>query len=347
MKLRRISRIAGMMAASTVILLLQGCHSVPDPEKVRTEVITSGFIYNEAPFPQCHASTILETNGGMLAAWFGGTHEKNPDVCIYTASLQEGKWQAPRMAADGVVNDTLRYPCWNPVLFQRDNGDIVLFYKVGPNPREWWGLYKVSADGGDTWSDATSIPDTLLGPIKNKPERLPDGTLLCPTSYETREMWRVYVETAGQDLTGWKKTGIDNNGFNAIQPTILFHKKGRIQMLCRSKEKKIVETWSDDLGKTWTPLQATSLVNNNSGIDGVTLKNGLQLLVCNPIEQGRNKLSLLASADGIVWKELVVLEDQPEGEFSYPALIRGADNTVHITYTWNRVKVKYIQLAIR
>ena len=75
-------------------------------------------------------------------------------------------------------------------------------------------------------------------------------------------------------------------GFNAIQPTVLFHKGGRIQMLCRSREKKIVETWSHDQGKTWTPVEATSLSNNNSGIDGITLNNGLHLLICNPIEQG-------------------------------------------------------------
>ena len=348
MKQFRFSVAAGLLAAGAIsLLLIQGCHTTPNPGKVEAKVITSEFIYEEAPFPQCHASTILETGDGLLSAWFGGTHEKNPDVCIYTSSHVGGKWQAPRLVADGVVNDTLRYPCWNPVLFQRDNGDIVLFYKVGPSPREWWGLYKVSADGGHTWSEATPIPDGLLGPIKNKAERLSDGTILCPTSYETREMWRVYVETTGQDLSGWEKTDIDNNGFDAIQPTILFHRKGGIQMLCRSKEKKITETWSYDLGKTWTPMQATALVNNNSGIDGVTLKSGLQLLVCNPIEQGRNKLSLLASADGIVWRELMVLEEQPEGEFSYPAIIQGTDGSVHITYTWNRVKVKYAHLSIR
>lgn len=347
MKRLRKSAAVCLLAALCSGMALQGCQFTPDPGKVKAEVITSGFIYEEAPFPQCHASTLTETSEGLLAAWFGGTHEKNPDVCIYTSSLEGGKWKEPRMVADGVVSDTLRYPCWNPVLFQKDNGEIVLFYKVGPSPREWWGLYKISADGGYSWSEATLLPDRLLGPIKNKPGRLPDGTILCPTSFETPEMWRVYVETTSQDLTKWEKTGIDNNGFNAIQPTILFYRKGRIQMLCRSKEKKITETWSDDMGKTWTPLQATTLVNNNSGIDGVTLHNQLQLLVCNPIENGRNKLSLLASADGIQWKEIMVIEDQPEGEFSYPAIIQAADKSVHITYTWNRRKVKHVQLAIR
>jgi len=207
-------------------------------------------------------------------------------------------------------------------------------------------MYKTSADGGRSWSEGFKIPDNLLGPIKNKPVKLKDGTILYPTSFETPEVWNIYLETSGHDLNNWKKTEINNNGFNAIQPTVLFYKNGGIQMLCRSKEKRIVETWSTDQGKSWTPLEATTLLNNNSGIDAVTLNNGLQVLVCNPVEEGRNKLSVLVSDDGRRWNNLIVLEDQPEGEFSYPAIISGEDNTVHITYTYNREKIKYVRLKI-
>jgi len=318
----------------------------PSPEKIKAQVLTSGFIYEKASFPQCHASTIVETNDGLLAAWFGGTHEKHPDVCIYTSAFQDGKWSSPELVADGIISDTLRYPCWNPVLFQRDNGNVILYYKVGPSPREWWGMYKISTDDGKSWSEGIQIPENCLGPIKNKPERLPDGTILYPASFETSLKWNVYVETSDQDLNHWQKTEIDNNGYNAIQPVILFYKRGKIQMLCRSQEKRIVETWSEDRGKTWTSLQATSLPNNNSGIDGVSLDNGIQLLVCNPVEKGRNKLAVLASVDGKNWKNLIVLEDQPDGEFSYPAMIRGKDGTIHITYTYNREKIKYVHLKI-
>lgn len=339
MKLLFLTSMASLFA-------LFSCKQTPEPDKVKAEVLTAEFIYESAPFPQCHASTIVETNNGFLASWFGGTHERNPDVCIYTSALKDGEWSQPVLVADGIMNDTLRYPCWNPVLFKTDNGNIVLYYKVGPSPREWWGMYKISSDNGETWSEAVEIPDHLLGPIKNKPERISDGSILYPTSFETREMWNIYVETSDQDLKNWKKTEIDNNGFNAIQPTILFHPEGKIQMLCRSKEKRIVETWSSDNGKTWSPVEATTLVNNNSGIDAVTLKNGLHLLISNPIEKGRNKIDVKVSADGKVWHELIVLEDQPKGEFSYPAIIEAKDGTIHITYTYNRVKVKYVHLRL-
>ena len=332
----------------TVILLLSfaSFQAQASPIQVKAKLLTAEFIYEKASFPSCHASTITETKQGLLAAWFGGTHENHPDVCIYTSSCIKGKWSPPELVADGIVNDTLRYPCWNPVLFKRDNGDIVLYYKVGKDPRSWWGMYKISKNEGKTWSGASQIPDSLLGPIKNKPESIKNGTILYPTSIETRQSWNVYLESSDQKLKHWEKTNIDNNGINAIQPTILFHENGKIQMLCRTKEKRVAETWSDDQGKTWTPLQLTSLPNNNSGLDAVTLKNGRHLLICNPIEKGRNKISVLSSADGKIWDNLIVLEDQPKGEFSYPAIIQAKDGTVHITYTYNREKIKYVKLEI-
>lgn len=329
------------------LLVFAFLSAVSAQKKSEPAVLKAEFIYEKASFPSCHASTLVETKSGIIAAWFGGTHENHPDVCIYTSVCAKGTWSEPALAADGIINDTLRYPCWNPVLFKRDNGDVILYYKVGKSPREWWGMYKISKDDGKTWSAATVIPDNLYGPIKNKPEKLKNGTILYPTSVETRENWKIYVETSGQDLQNWKKTTIDNNGFNAIQPTILFHKDGRIQLLCRSKEKRIVETWSADQGETWSPVQQTSLVNNNSGIDAVTLKNGSHLLICNPIERGRNKLSVYTSPDGKNWEELIVLEDQPKGEFSYPSMIQGKDGTIHIAYTYNREKIKYVHLKIK
>ena len=315
-------------------------------KKGKVNILNEVFIYKEASFPQCHASTIVETNNGLFSAWFGGTREKNPDVCIYASSLENGHWGTPVLIADGIINDSLRYPCWNPVLFKRDNGDIILYYKIGPSPGKWWGVYKSSSDEGKTWSDKIRIPDGLYGPIKNKPEKLSDGNILYPTSVETPDKWNIYVEKSNQDLSNWEKIEINNNGFNAIQPTILFHGKDKLQMLCRSKNKKIVETWSEDNGNTWSPIEATSLVNNNSGIDAVTLLNGKYLLICNPIEKGRNKLSLFISDDGKNWKELLILEDQPKGEFSYPAIIQGRDGSIHITYTYNRVKIKYVHLEL-
>src|SRR5947209_5309465 len=81
-------------------------------------VIKSEFIYETAAFPSCHASTIAETTNGLVAAWFGGTAERDPDVCIYISREENGRWTAPVNVADGVGFATSRLPAWNPVLFQ-------------------------------------------------------------------------------------------------------------------------------------------------------------------------------------------------------------------------------------
>lgn len=68
--------------------------------------LSSEFIYDTAPFPSCHASTIEETSNGLIAAWFGGTHERNPDVGIWISRRDNGKWSIPEEVANGVVSES-------------------------------------------------------------------------------------------------------------------------------------------------------------------------------------------------------------------------------------------------
>jgi len=295
--------------------------------------------------PSAHASTIIEITDGLLAAWFGGPYERHPDVSIYTSRFTNGQWSDPVMVADGVQEESERYPCWNPVLFRRNNGDLILYYKVGPSPSTWWGEYKISTDDGETWSAMSTIPRGCLGPIKNKPVTLPGSRILYPTSIEIVGKWNVYMEMSDQNLTNWEKIEIDNNGYDAIQPSVLFHLNGALQLLCRSQNECVLESWSYDNGKSWSPLAPTVLPNNNSGIDAVTLSSGLQLIIYNPITTGRNKLSIACSLDGKIWENHIDLEEQTIGEFSYPAIIEDKKGDVHVTYTYNREKIKYVKLG--
>src|SRR5688572_30896838 len=85
-------------------------------------LVNSEFIYESAPFPECHASTIVETGGAIAAAWFGGTEERHPDVGIWFSKRGANGWSAPVEVRNGVQNEKLRYPCWNPGLFQPKDG---------------------------------------------------------------------------------------------------------------------------------------------------------------------------------------------------------------------------------
>ena len=307
--------------------------------------VSSEFIYETAPFPSCHASTIAQTSkGNLVAAWFGGTRERHPDVGIWLSRQVKGRWTAPVEVANGVESPTNRYPCWNPVLFQPKSGPLLLFYKVGPSPSTWWGMLMTSLDGGESWSKPRALPKGILGPIKNKPVQLANGDILCPTSTESGG-WRVHFERTGDLGQTWEASPPVNDGkeIGAIQPSILFHKDNRLEAIGRTKQSRIFQIWSDDGGVTWGNMTLTSLPNPNSGIDAVTLRDGRQLVVYNhnPAPKGRSPLNVAVSSDGKEWQAALVLEDDPGKEFSYPAVIQASDGIVHITYTWERRRIKH------
>ena len=306
-------------------------------------VVKSEFIYETAPFPSCHASTIVESiNGVLVAAWFGGTAEGKPDVGIWVSRNIDGKWTESVEVANGVQPNGMRHPSWNPVLFQPKSGSLMLFYKIGPDPDKWWGLVRTSDDNGKTWSDARRLPDGIFGPIKNKPVQLANGDILCPTSTEDKG-WRVHFERSKDGGKTWQAGEAINDGkeIGAIQPSVLFHSGGRLQAVGRTRQGKVFEVWSNDGGVTWGNMTLTGLPNPNSGTDAVTLCDGRHLLVYNHTSKGRSPLNVAVSRDGKNWQSALVLESEP-GEYSYPAVIQTADGLVHITYTWKRKKVKHV-----
>jgi predicted neuraminidase len=308
-----------------------------------TGLVKAEFVFQAAPFPSCHASTIAETPGGLVVAWFGGTAEKNPDVGIWVSRLDGNAWTAPVEVASGVQSPQLRYPTWNPVLFQPDTGPLWLFYKVGPSPSEWWGMTTTSADGGRTWTTPQRLADGILGPIKNKPVQLADGDLLAGSSTENNG-WQLHFERSTDRGRNWSATPPLNDGRQvpAIQPSVLVHTDGRVQAVGRTRLGKLFDVWSEDQGRTWGALSLLPLPNPNSGIDAVMLRDGRSLLVYNHTVNGRSPLNVAVSRDGKNWDAALVLEDDPGQEFSYPAVIQTRDGLVHATYTWHRTRIRHV-----
>ncbi|TYR35754.1 sialidase [Sphingobacterium phlebotomi] len=331
------------------------------PEKMvkhQAGIILEEFLFMEADFPSCHSATIVELpNKELLCTYFGGTYERHPDVEIRLQRKKlDGTWTSPISVADGVQPDGERFPTWNPVLFQPRGEDLVLYFKVGPSPKEWWGEFITSNDNGHTWSKPQRLEGELLGPIKNKPIQLLDGTILSGSSNENGG-WKAHLERSTDGGRSWSFIGPLNDGkkMAAIQPTLLTHTDGSIQMLSRTNTngaERITETWSKDGGLTWSEMTWTTLPNNNSGLDGVTLKDGRHLLVYNHStreqegmgHKGRGVLNLAISKDGKKWDAALMLDyiDEPEKQYSYPSIIQTSDGLVHIVYTWHRERIKHV-----
>jgi len=334
-----------------VLLLCAGgaCQAQTITNPWRSGIITDEFVYEKAPYKECHSATIAETPKGLVASWFGGTKERNPDVCIWVSRKVNGKWTEGINVANGIQNDTLRYPCWNPVLYQIPKGDLMLFYKIGPSPSTWKGYLKTSKDGGITWSAQQALPEGYLGPIKNKPVLI-GKNLFCPTSTEGKGGWNIHFEVTPDFGKTWKQITVAKgpDSLEGIQPSILKHKDGRLQILARSRNRAVLESWSSDQGMTWTPLAKTSLPGNNSGTDAVTMKDGRQVLVYNHVlppgklaKGARTPLNVSVSKDGKTWYAALILEDSPISQYSYPSVIQTSDGMLHFIYTWRRLRIKH------
>jgi predicted neuraminidase len=307
-----------------------------------------GFLFERPPTASVHASTIAATAAGLVAAWFGGSREGAADVGIWLARRDaDAAWSGPELVATGSDPGGARLPCWNPVLFQCRDGPLLLFWRVGPSPRRWWSLLARSADGGLGWSPAERLPRGILGPIKNKPLELPGGALLCPSSSEHLG-WRCHIEATPDQGRSWRRLATLNPPwrFVANQPTLLRWPDGRLQALCRTRDHAVTECWSRDGGRRWTRMATTLLPNPNSGIDAVMLQDGRALLAYNHSTSRRTPLNLALSADGRDWRHVLELEDAP-GEYSYPSIIQAPDGRVHVTYTWNRTRIRHVELDPR
>lgn len=326
------------------------------------------FIYEKAPFPSAHASTIVQlTDGDLMSAWFGGAREGAPDVAIWSARRHEGKWSTPLELAR--EPDIATY---NPVLFHTKDGRLWLYYKFGPHPTSWTAARRYSTDEGKTWSPVEHLPAGLYGPIRAKPLVLPDGTVVSGTSVESYRSWACWIErstdngktftrigpivvgaayvkppqNAGEvkDVPGsfdWGKTeGI-------IQPSVISLGGSKLRLYARSTARtgRICVADSQDGGRTWTEARPIDLPNPNSGIDAIALRDGRVVLIYNHTEKGRTPLNLAVSKDGEHFRMFETLESEP-GEYSYPALIQGSEGDLHMTYTWNRKSIRYVRVSL-
>jgi len=328
--------------------------------------------------PDNHASTVVELkNGDVMAAWFAGTKEGAPDVSIYGAQLEHGVWSAPvRLAqARGVA-------CWNPVLFHTKDGRLWLYYKYGTRPSTWKGARKWSDDEGRTWSAEEKLPDGILGPIKDKPLVLSDGTIVSGSSVENVS-WTAWIERSQDQGRTWTKFGpitvpesIDipdaaalragtenpppaSPGVSAklyrppaktvgiIQPSVVWLGGRHLRFYARSQTRaaRIAVADSMDDGATWTQAQFIDLPNPNSGIDAARLRDGRILLAFNNSYDQRTPLNLAVSGDGKHFKIFKTLEDGP-GQYSYPAIVQAANGDLLITYSWRRETIKFLRVPL-
>lgn len=303
----------------------------------------------------CHASTVLPLGDGtVLAAWFGGKKEGDDSVGIFLSVRgQNGNWSSPKL-----ISENVPVPHWNPVLYERSDGEIVLFYKYGHEISDWITKYVLLSRGGDVISTpAELVPgDTSggRGPVKNKCLRLSDGRLLAPASTEQNNRWIPFIDISDDDGKTWFNGGYMERPkykgafVGLIQPSLWEDGDGAVHCLMRSNKGAVYRSDSVDRGFTWKKPYRTRIPNNNSGIDCDTDGAGRLWLIYNPVgvDWGvRHPLSLSVSNNNGRHFTEIFKPEPGNGEFSYPAIVC-RDNMLYITYTYLRKQIAFWKIEL-
>ena len=152
-------------------------------------IVKDEFLYEHTYFPEAHASTIVERkNGDLVAGYFGGTHERDPDVCIWVNIKKKGsnEWSKPILAADGVLS------------------------LDDPNAK-YMGLSGLKDDTTPATAGPIKTPDsydyiTKTTRLKNVSDRLKRKACWNPVLFEmpNGELWLFFkIGTTVGDWTGW------------------------------------------------------------------------------------------------------------------------------------------------
>lgn len=319
-------------------------------------------------------------NGSIAVAFQGATerYEGSVEQSIYIALSHDSgaTWTPPRavMSGDGV-------PLWSPVMlveggrlwlfFSRSNRKCRYFDRIRAVVRHSPGgdvLFATSDDSSATFSSPQMLyayGDEGLGipkVVANKAAVLSDGRWVLPFWREPGKTCPVVrnklppnewvngsagVLVSGDQGLTWRVNGhitMHEQGW-LIENTVAELPGQQLLQLFRSKQGALYQSWSSDLGKTWSEAQRTSLPNPDSKVHLLRLRMGAasrgthMVVAYNRSPDTRTPLSLAVSHDPYArqWIEAGSLETAEELEFSYPTMLETRDRLITV-YTVMRVE---------
>lgn len=327
---------------------------------MKEKKIKSNYIYEIGSInnaPSCHASNIIELpNKKLFATWWAGAYEKSPDVAIYGSFLdlnsENSQWSPPR-----IIVNTPDHFNGTPVSYSSPNGTLFLFYrvmhhgKIIPAGHTVTTIkYIASEDFGNTWSKPKYLRRLWGYVIRGKSLKLPTGRVILPFHREFLSYQSRFFLNDDPNLNGkWYVRGKLNVPGGCLEPSITFCENNSIICSLRTfKAKFIYFSYSNDYGLNWSTPKKSKIPNPNSQTDIISLRNGHLLLVCNPLNKGRNKLSIIRSHDyGKSWdltnQYIIEIDKKIDSKFSYPCIIQTNDDKIHVSYTFFRKTIKHIK----
>jgi len=314
--------------------------------------------------PSVHAASLIALKDGAVRAfWFAGSREGAPDVAIYTSVFdpQASRWSAPTVVVDRVSAEKglSRYiaKLGNPVPARMADGRMQLFF-VTVSIGGWAGSSissMISGDEGLTWDrPARLISSPLINLstlVKSPAMPFVDGRLGLPAYHEWIGRFGEFLRIDASQVIDKRRM---SSGRGAIQPVVFANGPQEAEAFFRqtrpsSQPKQIPVSQTKDAGQSWAVTKDLEIPNPNSALAALTLANGTRLMVLNNIEAARYRLVMvMREPNSPQWRVVQVLEDDvsllndQHREFSYPYLISTNGVDAHLTYTWNRTKIKHV-----
>lgn len=305
----------------------------------------------ELPGKYKHPAAFTElSNGDLYLAFYGGEGEYDPNTAVWAARLPQGttKWTTPIIIADTPFRSD-----GNPVVWEAPDGLVWLFYNVRYG--ETWSdtliKFKISRDGGHSWSDSDNLTFERGTMVRARPILLNNGDYLLGVyketgndrevvGSETMSFFLRYVKQEGV----WKETNRIPSRRGNLQPSPVQIDDNYLVAYCRrggdynnSPENKLVRTESRDGGWTWSAGTETDFPNPNSATDFIKLKNGHLLLVYNHSTDDRMPLTVAISTDNDqTYPHRRHILNIPGNTAAYPMAIQTSDGKIHIIYTSDR-----------
>ncbi len=320
-------------------------------------IFKEGFVNNGSSNTISHVSSITPVDENrVIAVWYSGSTEGAKDVAILMAIYDEskGSWSDSIRLVDRerASRELRRYvkKIGNPMLMRDSFGKIWLFYSsviIGG----WSGSsinYKTTLDGIQ-WSESRKL---ILSPffnlthnIKNDGVNLSDGSILIPAYSELFKKTSSLVWI--NERTGQVRVQRITQDTNIIQPVLIPDGIDKFIIFFRnteSKKERYIKTIEFDMkDNSFSEIKCTELPNPNSGFDMIKIGDTTILSAINNSFDNRGNLLLFISFDkGKTWRLLKILEDSLGKEYSYPSITRSISGLYHLTYTYERKRIKHI-----
>jgi predicted neuraminidase len=376
--LHRVVLIAATVAAALVAATDASHDGIVAPTGITPprRVVKASAAADTAPFlreswvtppghtASAHSSAICALpSGDVFVVWYGGSREGAADVALFTSRLNatSGEWTPPATAVDRAMAedelDRLVKKVGNAVIFPDQSGLLWMVY-VSVTVGGWSGSalnVKTSRDEGRTWSESRRL---TLNPflnvsslVRNKPIFASDGRIGLPVYHEfAMKFPQMLWLTPGLDgsVDEYRIRNLSTET-GLIQPTLVPLGHDRVLMMLRDRSdgRRLHTAYSEDNGWTWSAAEATGLPNPDSAIDALRLRDGRVLLVYNHAAHSRANLRLAVSSDeGHTWRAGPVIEAERGREFSYPHLAEDRRGRIHLTYTWQRERIKHVEFNV-